>query len=64
MDEKDVAAYKLVKSEMTIADLRDREARSKTLAIWKFKSSSDFQEVVENAASKYFNEGFDFYKDN
>ena len=32
------------------------------LATVEFKSSSDFREVVENAASKYFGEGFDFCK--
>ena len=53
---------KLVKLEMLIADLTDRETRSKVLAIAEFKSSSDFQEAVENAASKYFGEGFDFWK--
>ena len=47
---------------MLIAELRDREARSKMLAIAEFKSLSDFQEVVENAAFKYFGEGFDFCK--
>ena len=31
-------------------------------AIAEFKSSSDFQEAVKNAGSKYFGEGFDFYK--
>ena len=28
----------------------------------EFKSSSNFLGAVENAASKYFDEGFDFYK--
>ena len=30
------------------------------LAIAEFKSLSDFQEAIEDAASKYFGEGFDF----
>ena len=47
---------------MLIVALRDREAHSKMLAIAEFKSSSDFQEADENAASKYFGERFDFCK--
>ena len=47
---------------MLIVELRNREARAKMLAITKFKSSSDFQEAIENVPSKYFSEGFDFYK--
>ena len=62
IDERDVAANKLVKSKILIVDLRDRETRSKFLVIAEFKSSSDFQEAVENVASKYFSERFDFYK--
>ena len=61
-NKRDAAVDKLVKSEMLITELRDREARSKMLAIAKFKSSSDFQEAVENVASEYFGEGFDFCK--
>ena len=53
-----------MKLEMLIADLRDREARSKMLAIAEFKSSSDFQEAVENAASKYFGVGLTSTKGN
>ena len=47
---------------MLIAALRDQEARSKKLSIAEFKSSSDFHEAVENDASKYSGEGFDFCK--
>ena len=47
---------------MLINGLRDLEARSNMLAILEFKSSSDFQDAVENAISKYFGEGFDFCK--
>ena len=43
MDWRDAAADKLVKLEMLIANLRDREARSKMFAIAEFKSLSDFQ---------------------
>ena len=61
-EERNAPADKLVKSEMMIANLKDREARSKMLAIAEFKSSSDFQEAVKNAISKYFGQGFDFYE--
>ena len=36
--------------------------RSKKSAVEEFKSSSDFLGAVEDAASKYFDEGFDFCK--
>ena len=42
-NKRDAAVDKLVKSEMLITELRDREARSKMLAIAEFKSSSDFK---------------------
>ena len=41
-EERNAPADKLVKSEMMIANLKDRESRSKMLAIAEFKSSSDF----------------------
>ena len=47
---------------MLIAELRDQEASSKMLAIAEFKSLSDFKEVVENVAFKYFSEEFNFCK--
>ena len=47
---------------MLLAKLRNRETRSNKLAIEGFKSSEDFQEAIEMAASKYFGEGFDFCK--
>ena len=43
---------------MLVAELRDREARSKKLAIKEFKSLEDFQDTVEMTTSKYFGKGF------
>ena len=36
--------------------------RSRKSTIEEFKSSSDFSEAIENAASKYFGKVFDFCK--
>ena len=38
------------------------EISPKIIFIEEFKSSGDFQEAVEDASSKYFDEGFDFCK--
>ncbi|GFZ18386.1 hypothetical protein Acr_27g0001250 [Actinidia rufa] len=46
MDDQEAIAEKLAKLEMVVADLRSKEAR----------------EGFEDASSKYFGEGFDFYK--
>ena len=43
-------------------ELRESVSRSKKFAIDEFKSSSEFLESVEDAASKYFDEGFDLCK--
>ncbi|PSS07756.1 DNA double-strand break repair Rad50 ATPase [Actinidia chinensis var. chinensis] len=61
-DEQDVTADKLGKMELLVAELRDREARSKKLDVEEFKSSNEFQDVIEMTSSRYFGEGFDFYK--
>ena len=53
---------KSTKLELSNADLRDKEAHSKKLAVEEFKSSGDFQEVVEDTSSKYFGKCFDFCK--
>ena len=51
-----------VRLEAEVAELRKNETLAKKKAIKEFKSSYDFQEVVESLADKYFGEGFDFYK--
>ena len=61
-DERDAIADKLVKLEMLVTELRDRDAHSKKLAVEEFKFSDNFQEAIEMIASTYFGKGFDFYK--
>ena len=67
-NERDATANQLVKLEMLVAELRNREARSKKLAIEEFKSSKefksseDFQEAIKMATFKYFGQGLDFCK--
>ena len=45
-----------------ITELKGKEALIKTSTIEEFKSSDNFKEVVEKAASSYFGEGFDMCK--
>ena len=45
-----------------MARLEKEMAELKKKAIEECKSSGDFQEAIEFMASKYFCEGFDFYK--
>ena len=42
--------------------MKKNEALAQKRIIEEFKSSEDYQEKIENAASKYFGEGFDFCK--
>ncbi|GFY84547.1 hypothetical protein Acr_03g0013210 [Actinidia rufa] len=49
-DNQEAIVEKLAKSEMVVADLRSKEARTKELAVEEFKSSEDFQESIENAS--------------
>ncbi|GFS42955.1 hypothetical protein Acr_00g0082790 [Actinidia rufa] len=48
--------------EKEMAEMRRKEALSKTLVIDEFKSLDEYKEVVEGAASSYFGEGFDLCK--
>ena len=50
------------KIEKEIVELKANDVLAKKSAIEEFKSSDDFQEVVEQATSKYFGEGFDLCK--
>ncbi|GFS33728.1 hypothetical protein Acr_00g0030250 [Actinidia rufa] len=43
--------------EKGVAELKKKEALAKKSAIEEYKPSDDFQEVVKQAASRYFNEG-------
>ncbi|GFS34997.1 hypothetical protein Acr_00g0037220 [Actinidia rufa] len=47
----------MAKLKMVVADLRDREARSKKLAVEEFKSLDDFYEAVEMTASRFYEGG-------
>ena len=53
---------KLKKSGLLVVELRKAVSRAKKLAIDEFKFSLEFLEAVEDFASKYFGEGFDFCK--
>ena len=61
-DNRDVVANKLEKSSLLVVELREAVIRAKTFIVEKFKSSLEFFEAVEDAASKYFGEGFDFFR--
>ena len=55
-------ADKLEKSSLLVVEFREAVSRAKKLAVDEFKSSSEFLKTVEDFASKYFGEGFDFCK--
>ena len=61
-NEWDDVADKLEKSIILVVELREAVSRAKKFVVDEFKSSSEFLKIVEDAASKYFGEGFDFYK--
>ena len=46
---------------MLVTELKEKEALTNKLAVEEFKSSEDFLEELEDSASRYFGEGFDFY---
>ncbi|GFY86209.1 hypothetical protein Acr_04g0009470 [Actinidia rufa] len=52
----------VARSEVEVYELKKNKARAKKKAVEDYKSSNDFQEVVESATSKYFGEGFNLYK--
>ncbi|GFS37736.1 hypothetical protein Acr_00g0053700 [Actinidia rufa] len=49
-------------TEKEVVELKEKELLAKKLVIEEYKSSDDFQEVVEQVASRYFGEGFDLCK--
>ena len=61
-DERDTLADKVEKAGILVVELRESVTRAKKSVVEEFKSSSDFLGAVEDFASKYFGEGFDFYK--
>ncbi|GFY96756.1 hypothetical protein Acr_11g0010620 [Actinidia rufa] len=60
--DRDSLADHLGKSGALVNELREALNKAKESAVEEFKSSSEFMVVVEDAASKYFGEGFDFCK--
>ena len=48
--------------EAEVVELKENEALAQWRILEEFRSSEDYQEKVENAASKYFGESFDFCK--
>ncbi|GFZ13608.1 hypothetical protein Acr_23g0019930 [Actinidia rufa] len=59
---QDSLADHLGKSGELVNELREALNKAKESAIEEFKSSSEFMVAVEDAASKYFGERFDFCK--
>ena len=55
-------ADKLEKSSILVVEFQEAVSRAKKFVVDEFKSSSEFLETIKDAASKYFGEGFDFYK--
>ncbi|GFZ14653.1 hypothetical protein Acr_24g0008430 [Actinidia rufa] len=60
--DRDSLADHLGKSGALVNELREALNKAKESAMEEFKSSSEFMVAVEDAASKYFGEGFDFCK--
>ncbi|GFY97531.1 hypothetical protein Acr_12g0000720 [Actinidia rufa] len=60
--DRDSLADKLERSGVLVNELREALDKAKESAVEEFKSSSEFVVAVEDSASKYFGEGFDFCK--
>ncbi|GFZ19865.1 hypothetical protein Acr_28g0005700 [Actinidia rufa] len=60
--DRDLLSDKFERSGMLANELRDALNKSKEFAVEEFKSSSEFMVAVEDSASKYFGEGFNFCK--
>ncbi|GFZ09245.1 hypothetical protein Acr_20g0010530 [Actinidia rufa] len=60
--DRDLLADKLERSGVLVNELKEALDKAKESAVEEFKSSSEFVVAVEDSASKYFGEGFDFYK--
>ena len=61
-NERDDVVDKLEKWGLLVVEFREAVSRAKKLAVDEFKFSLEFLGAVEDSASKYFGEGFDFYK--
>ncbi|GFZ18327.1 hypothetical protein Acr_27g0000660 [Actinidia rufa] len=60
--DRDSLTGKLERSGVLVNELREALNKAKESAMEEFKSSSEFMVAVEDSASKYFGEGFDFCK--
>ncbi|GFS41659.1 hypothetical protein Acr_00g0075600 [Actinidia rufa] len=60
--DRDLLTDKLERSGLLVNELRKALDRAKESAVEEFKSSSEFMVAIEDSASKYFGEGFDFCK--
>ncbi|GFY81103.1 hypothetical protein Acr_01g0009120 [Actinidia rufa] len=60
--DRDLLSDKFERSGMLVNELREALNKSKEFAVEEFKSSSEFMVAVEDSASKYFGEGFNFCK--
>ncbi|GFS45974.1 hypothetical protein Acr_00g0099280 [Actinidia rufa] len=58
----DLLSDKFERSGMLVNELREALNKSKEFAVEEFKSSSEFMVAVEDSASKYFGEWFNFCK--
>ncbi|GFY93717.1 hypothetical protein Acr_09g0001630 [Actinidia rufa] len=60
--DRDLLSDKFERSGMLVNELREDLNKSKEFSVEEFKSSSEFMVAVEDSASKYFGEGFNFCK--
>ncbi|GFZ06763.1 hypothetical protein Acr_18g0009330 [Actinidia rufa] len=60
--DRDSLVDKLERSGVLVNELREALDKAKESTMEEFKSSSEFVVAVEDSASKYFGEGFDFFK--
>ncbi|GFS38938.1 hypothetical protein Acr_00g0060360 [Actinidia rufa] len=60
--DQDSLTGKLERSGVLVNELREALNKAKESTVEEFKSSSEFMVAVEDSASKYFGEGFDFCK--
>ncbi|GFZ11447.1 hypothetical protein Acr_22g0008450 [Actinidia rufa] len=60
--DRDSLSDKFERSGVLVNELREALNKSKESAVEEFKSSSEFMVAVEDSASKYFGEGFNFCK--
>ncbi|GFY95674.1 hypothetical protein Acr_10g0010590 [Actinidia rufa] len=59
---RDSFADKFERSGVLVVELKEALNKAKEFTVEEFKSSSEFLVAVEDSASKYFGEGFEFYK--